>query len=424
MSKTTTLTFKDLHLNEQVLEGLEAMRFETPTPVQEQAIPIIMNGKDLMACAQTGTGKTAAFLLPMLHNLSEHTSSNSVDTLVMVPTRELAIQIDQELEGFSYFVGGISSLAIYGGQSGDSFTQEKKALTSGAGIIVATPGRLLTHLRMGYVKFSNLKHLILDEADRMLDMGFMDDIMEIISHLPKKRQTLMFSATMPPKIKKLANKILHEPEYISLAISKPAEGVIQGAYLIEPDQKLALLKHVLDRKKSATDRTLIFCSRKVNVREITKYLKSKGFQAAEIHSDLDQDERTQVLRGFKNGTVPVLVATDILSRGIDVKEINLVVNYDVPNDEEDYIHRIGRTARADATGLALTFVTRRERSKMGKIEKLMGSKVRRLQLPPFLKKQQTTKKNNNDRNSSGGPKRSRSRNRRRSRNRNKRSSKK
>ncbi len=418
------MTFKDLNLDPQVLDSLEAMRFEKPTPVQEQAIPVIMQGKDLMACAQTGTGKTAAFLLPTLHNLANETSSNSVDTLIMVPTRELAIQIDQQLEGFSYFVGGISSLPIYGGQGGDSFTQEKRALTSGAGVIVATPGRLLTHLRMGYVKFDKVKHLILDEADRMLDMGFMDDIMEIIGHLPKKRQTLMFSATMPPKIKKLANKILYEPEFISLALSKPAEGVIQGAYLVEPDQKLALLQHVMDRKKSATDRSLIFCSRKINVKDITKFLKSKGFHAEEIHSDLDQDKRTEILRAYKNGTLPILVATDILSRGIDVKEINLVVNYDVPNDEEDYIHRIGRTARADATGLALTFVTRRERSKMGKIEQLMESQVRRLQLPPFLKKQQSTRSNSKERKSSAGGNRSRNRNKGSRRNRNKSRSKK
>lgn len=383
--KLTTLTFRDLKLNDQVLEGLDAMRFEKPTPVQEQAIPVIMEGADLMACAQTGTGKTAAFLLPMLHNLSQN-PTDTISTLIMVPTRELAIQIDQQLEGFSYFIGGVSSLAIYGGQSGDSFNQEKKALSTGASIIVATPGRLITHLRMGYVKFSQLKHFILDEADRMLDMGFMDDIVEISSHLPKNRQTLMFSATMPPKIKRLAGQILNRPKFISLAISKPAEGVQQGAYMVEKEQKLSLLKYVLRKKKNPSDRTLIFCSRKMSVKEITGYLKRNGFQADEIHSDLEQETRNIVLQRFKNGDVPVLVATDILSRGIDVKEISLVVNYDMPGDEEDYIHRVGRTARADATGTALTFVTRRDRFKLGKIEQLMEVKVQRLSLPEFLDK--------------------------------------
>lgn len=368
-----------------MLEGLDAMRFEKPTPVQEQAIPVIMEGADLMACAQTGTGKTAAFLLPMLHNLSQN-PTDTISTLIMVPTRELAIQIDQQLEGFSYFIGGVSSLAIYGGQSGDSFNQEKKALSTGASIIVATPGRLITHLRMGYVKFSQLKHFILDEADRMLDMGFMDDIVEISSHLPKNRQTLMFSATMPPKIKRLAGQILNRPKFISLAISKPAEGVQQGAYMVEKEQKLSLLKYVLRKKKNPSDRTLIFCSRKMSVKEITGYLKRNGFQADEIHSDLEQETRNIVLQRFKNGDVPVLVATDILSRGIDVKEISLVVNYDMPGDEEDYIHRVGRTARADATGTALTFVTRRDRFKLGKIEQLMEVKVQRLSLPEFLDK--------------------------------------
>ncbi len=377
------MTFKELGLTEQLLEGLSAMGFETATPIQEKAIPAILEGKDLIACAQTGTGKTAAFLLPTLHNITE-SSKEHIDTLVLVPTRELAVQIDQQLEGFAYFTP-VTSLPIYGGRDGTSFDQEKKALTLGANVLVATPGRLITHLQMNYVKFDSLRHLILDEADRMLDMGFINDIQKIISYLPKERQTLMFSATMPNKIRQFAKQILKDPVQISFSVSKPAEGILQACYEVHDDQKLPLLTHLLEgRKNKEGERILIFSSTKLNVKKVTKALSKTGLNVKEIHSDLDQDEREQVLRNFKNGKVGILVATDILSRGIDVKGINIVVNYDVPGDAEDYIHRVGRTARAQADGVALTFVNRKDMGKFRRIEELMEQKVRRLPLPPHV----------------------------------------
>ena len=377
------MTFSDLNLNTQLLEGLDAIGFIEPTPIQEQAIPVIVQGKDLLACAQTGTGKTAAFLLPVLHHLCE-TPTESIASLILVPTRELAIQIDQQLEGLAYFTG-ISSLAIYGGRDGGAFNQEKKALTQGANVIVATPGRLIAHLNMGYVKFGKLQHLILDEADRMLDMGFAPDIQKISSFIPQDRQNLMFSATMPPKIKDFAKKILKKPEFIQLAISKPAEGITQWAYKVNNAQKVPLLNYILTRKKDERRRTLIFASTKSSVKDIAFDLKRSGLEVGEIHSDLDQEDRKEALRQFKNGRLPILVATDILSRGIDVKDIHLVINFDVPSDGEDYIHRIGRTARADTEGTALTFVTRKEARKLRDIEQLMGREVRLFPVPDFLK---------------------------------------
>ncbi len=377
------MTFKELGLDEQLLEGLTSMGFETATPIQEKAIPAILEGRDLIACAQTGTGKTAAFLLPTLHNITVNPEEH-IDTLILVPTRELAVQIDQHLEGFAYFTP-VTSLPIYGGRDGTSFDQEKKALTLGANILVATPGRLITHLQMNYVKFDTLRHLILDEADRMLDMGFINDIQKIISYLPKDRQTLMFSATMPNKIRQFAKKILKDPVQISFAVSKPAEGILQACYEVHDDQKLPLLVHLLEgRKNKEGERILIFSSTKLNVKKVTKELRKSGLNAEEIHSDLDQGEREQVLRNFKNGNVQILVATDILSRGIDVKGINIVLNYDVPGDAEDYIHRVGRTARAQADGVALTFVNRKDAGKFRRTEELMEQKVRRLPLPPHI----------------------------------------
>ena len=377
------MTFAELNLNQELLEGLEAMGFETATPIQEQAIPAILEGKDLIACAQTGTGKTAAFLLPMLHELAENPDKTAINTLIIVPTRELAVQIDQQLEGFAYFTG-LSSLAIYGGQDSDAFSQEKKALTGGVDVVVATPGRLIAHINLGYVKFKDLRCLILDEADRMLDMGFLPDITKITDALPKERQNLMFSATMPPKIKKFAKQILNDPLMITIAISKPAKGVTQAVYHAESHQKLDLLKYLLNPMKGKSNKILIFSSRKSSVKDITRGLKRAGLKAGEIHSDLQQDNREETLRHFKNGTVQILVATDILSRGIDVKDIQLVINYDLPGDAEDYIHRVGRTARADAKGMAITFVTRREQSKMTSIENLMEMKVTRFDMPSSI----------------------------------------
>ena len=356
------------------------MGFEDPTPIQELAIPIILDNKDLVGCAQTGTGKTAAFLLPILNKLSkEHT--DSINTLIIVPTRELALQIDQALQGFSYFTS-VSSLAIYGGNDGSAFENEKRALTQGANFIIATPGRLMSHLNLGYVKLDDLKHLILDEADKMLDMGFVDDILKITSYLPKKRQTLMFSATMPAKIRALANKLLTHPEQINIAVSKPAEGVLQGAYIVYDKQKNELIKELLKGKDLSS--VLIFLSTKQKVKDLERDLQKSGIKAKAIHSDLDQREREEVLRNFKSKQTQILVATDILSRGIDIEDIGLVINYDVPGDAEDYIHRVGRTARAASTGVALTLVNQHDQQKFSRIESLIGSEIRKFPLPAHL----------------------------------------
>jgi len=371
--------FKDLGLNEKLLEGLDSMGFKEATPIQEQAMPMILEGKDLIGCAQTGTGKTAAFLLPVVHELMRtKAASNSLRVLVVVPTRELALQIDQALEGLSYFTD-ISSYALYGGGDGSNFEQQKKALTMGADFIIATPGKLISHLNMGYVNTKDLSHLILDEADRMLDMGFFDDLMRIVSFLPEKRQTLMFSATMPPKIRQLAQKLLKNPGEISLAISKPAAGVMQVAYLVFDKDKPALIKRLLD--KEGLNGVIVFSRTKRNVKEIAKILKKTQLQVEEMHSDLTQDEREEVMRRFRNRHIQCLVATDILARGIDIKELQLVLNFDVPDEAEDYVHRVGRTARADQSGMAITFVTPSEQRKFHRIEQLIEMEVRKQPVP-------------------------------------------
>lgn len=374
------MTFNDFAFEPELMEGLASMGFEKPTPIQEQSIPIILQDKDIIACAQTGTGKTAAYLLPVINKIiKEH--NHTVNTLIVVPTRELAIQIDEAMQGFGYFTP-VTAIAIYGGKDGTSFEQEKKALTQGANIIIATPGRLIAHLNQGYVKFNNIQHLILDEADRMLDMGFSDDINKILSFLPLKRQTLMFSATMPPKIRTLAKKILTEPEQVNISVSKPAAGIMQGAYLVFNEQKIALIKDLLKGKDISS--ILIFSSTKEKVKQLEKELLHLKLNAAAIHSDLEQDQRNEVLRQFKNKKLQILVATDILSRGIDIDSIGLVVNYDVPGDAEDYIHRVGRTARAETTGVALTFINPADQGKFKRIEELIGDEIKKLPLPPHI----------------------------------------
>jgi superfamily II DNA/RNA helicase len=362
------------------MEGIEAMGFSEPTPVQEQAIGPIMQGKDMIACAQTGTGKTAAFILPILNKITSLPMKlNYTSTLVIVPTRELAIQIDKQLEGFGYFAP-VSSVAVYGGSDSLSWESQRLAIQNGVDFIIATPGRLLQHIRMGYVSLKRVEHLILDEADRMLDMGFYEDITEIVSHLPAKRQTLLFSATMPSNIRKLAQKTLNKPIEINISVSKPAENILQAAYHVEDSRKVSLLTHLLkgkDHVKSA----IIFASTKQKVKVIEKSLKSEGLEVKAIHSDLEQKEREEVLRMFRNRNFQLLVATDIISRGIDIEDIDLIVNYDVPNDPEDYVHRIGRTARAQADGVALTFVTGRENVAFQKIESFLGLKIYKIPLP-------------------------------------------
>lgn len=374
--------FTEFGFDEQLMEGIEASNYETATPIQEQAIPHILNGKDMLAFAQTGTGKTAAFLLPLINQLLiKGTDPNSINAMVIVPTRELAIQISQHLEGLSYFTN-ISSIAVYGGGDGNNFIQEKKALSMGADIVVCTPGKMMAHIKMGYVKLQNLQYLVLDEADRMLDMGFYDDIMFIINHLPKKRQNLLFSATMPDKIKLLANRILHQPVEISIAMSKPPEKIVQRAYMVYDQQKIPLIQYLLQEKNYKA--VLIFCSSKQNVKQLAKDLRRAGIKAGEIHSDLEQDFREDVMMKYKSGRLPVLVATDILSRGIDIDNIDLIINFDVPHDGEDYVHRIGRTARAEADGSAFTLVNVKDQRKFQAIEKLIGKEVQKDKIPEHL----------------------------------------
>ncbi|MEY3322211.1 MAG: hypothetical protein RLZZ417_1794 [Bacteroidota bacterium] len=366
------MEFTDFNLHPSLMDGLSAMSFKEPTPIQTQTIPLIMEGYDVLGCAQTGTGKTAAFLLPILHQLTVN-PSDKIATLIIVPTRELAVQIDQQLEGFSYFTP-ISAIAVYGGRDGQSLELEKKALKGGAPIVVATPGRLIAHIDMGYVNFDSLRYLVLDEADRMLDMGFAPDIMKIVNMLPKKRQTLLFSATMPLPIRKFSQQLLNKPKEVSISISKPAEKIVQSMYGVEDEQKPALAEQILFGFKEM-EKILIFAGTKIKVRQVSDRLLKAGFDVAAIHSDLEQVEREERLSAFRNGKLKIVVATDVLSRGIDIKGIDLVINYDVPGDPEDYVHRIGRTGRAEAEGVAITFVNYRDRPKIFAIEKMMGKEI-------------------------------------------------
>lgn len=375
------MNFSELGLHDDLLDAISYMGFKDATPIQEQAIPLILEGRDLIACAQTGTGKTAAFVLPILDRIS-YLSGGETSTLIIVPTRELAMQIDQQVQGIGYTMG-IHSIAIYGGGDGDNWGQQKKALTQGADIVIATPGKLISHLNLGYVKFDTIKFLILDEADRMLDIGFYEDIIKIISFIPKKRQTLMFSATMAPKIRTLASKILSHPAEISLAISKPVEGVTQSIYLCHAHQKNELIRFLITQKPDFKS-ILVFCSTKKKVTELARLLKKYRMDAEPISSDLEQDQREVVLQGFKSRKTRILVATDVLSRGIDIKEIDLVINFDVPHDAEDYVHRVGRTARAEATGEAITLVCEEDMFRLSKIEKLIEKKIERIPLPESI----------------------------------------
>jgi superfamily II DNA/RNA helicase len=373
------LKFKEFDFVPEIMEGLESMGFDECTPVQELAMPVIWKGNDLIACAQTGTGKTAAYLLPVLNRITQ-TKSHGINTLIIAPTRELVLQIDQQIEGFSYFCGA-TSLAVYGGGEGAAFDQQKAALVQGADIIVATPGRLLSHINLKYSDFSTIKHLILDEADRMLDMGFFDDIMRIVRELPAARQTLMFSATMPSKIRKLAEGILRNPESVNIAISKPAENIIQAAYMVYENQKVALVKSLL-KGKTDYKSVLIFTSRKINVNGLVRELRRMGFSADGMLSDLEQKEREEVMLRFKNRETQILVATDIVARGIDIDGIDLVMNYDVPRDPEDYVHRIGRTARAQSSGVAITLISDLDQHNFKKIEELIEREIIKIPLPP------------------------------------------
>ena len=377
------MKFEDLDLHDDVLDALWDMHFEDCTPIQEQAIPVLLEGRDLIGVAQTGTGKTAAYLLPVLDKLATgDLPKDAVHCIIMAPTRELAQQIDQQMQGFSYYMNNVSSVPIYGGGDGVAFEQQKRGLTMGADVVIATPGRLLAHLSLGYVNLSKVSFFILDEADRMLDMGFYDDIMQIVSFLPKYRQTIMFSATMPEKIQQLAKKILDDPVEVKIAVSKPAEKIIQAAYICHEPQKLGIILSLFNETKP--ERVIIFASKKVKVKELANALRQKGLNADAMHSDLEQSQRDDVMYRFKAGKIDILVATDILSRGIDVDDIRLVVNYDVPYDCEDYVHRVGRTARANNDGLAITFVSDDQQTEFGKIEDFIGKNIYKIPVPAEL----------------------------------------
>lgn len=373
------MEFTDLDLNDDILDGLDAMNFVTCTPIQERAIPLILEGRDLLGSAQTGTGKTAAYLLPILEKLLRKTSpENKVNALILLPTRELVQQVDQLLGGFAFY-SDISWIAVYGGNDGRAFGQQERALKQGGDIAIASPGRLLSLIRIGGVDLSAIEFLVLDEADRMLDIGFYDDIMEIISHLPKKRQTLMFSATFPTDVEKLARKVLNNPAEVKIAVSKPAEGISQGIYLLQEVQKIPLIISLF--KKQKRGKSIVFLSSKDKVKELYKHLLKMGIAVAQMHSDLTQPERTQVMLDFKNDKIQILVATDVVARGIDIDDIEMVINYDVPFQNEDYVHRVGRTARAGAKGEAITLVTPKDRFRLDKLERFLGNIIIRHPLP-------------------------------------------
>ncbi len=372
------MDFKSFGFDPQVIEGIEVMQYNEPTTVQKKVIPEIMKGRDIIACSQTGTGKTAAFLLPVINSIYTGKRQEKIRALVITPTRELAIQVAQQAEGFGYYTG-LSSLAVYGGGGGEAFYNEKRALTRGVEIVVCTPGRMISHLVLGYADMTGLDFLILDEADRMLDMGFFDDIMKIISYIPEKRQTMLFSATMPPRIRELSRRILVKPSEVNIGLATPPDKIRQEAYVVYDNQKPLLLDHLVrdQRMKSI----LVFGETKTGVRQLAKNLRKQMMGVEEIHSDISQAEREKVMNSFRSKQVRILVATDIVSRGIDVEDIDLVVNFDVPNDAEDYVHRIGRTARAGSHGKACTFIGPAEHGRFAMIERLIGREVQKTDLP-------------------------------------------
>lgn len=377
------MRFDELDLEDAVLDGLDAMNFFETTPVQELTIPIILEGKDVIACAQTGTGKTAAYVLPVINELSKGKHpENAINAIIMAPTRELAQQIDQQIEGFTYFIP-VSAVAVYGGTDGIAWEQQKRGLEMGADILIATPGRLLSHLKLGSVDFSKVSFFILDEADRMLDMGFFEDIMSIYKELPPTCQTIMFSATMPPKIRTLAKSILKDPEEVKIAISRPPESIMQTAYICYEPQKIAILQNLFI--ESRPQRVIIFSSSKLKVKDLAATLKRFKFNVAAMHSDLEQSQREEVMKEFKNGRIDILVATDVVARGIDINDIRLVINFDIPHDPEDYVHRIGRTARGTGgEGLAITFVSVEEQYSFKKIEDFLAKTIYKIPVDPII----------------------------------------
>ena len=377
------MQFEDLDLNYDVLDALDDMHFIECTPIQEQAIPPLLEGRDLIGVAQTGTGKTAAYLLPVLSQLRDGGfPHDAINCVIMAPTRELAQQIDQAMQGFAYYLDGISSVSVYGGNDGIRYEQEKRALQLGADVVIATPGRLISHLSLGNVDLSRVSFFILDEADRMLDMGFSEDIMQIASFLPQKRQTIMFSATMPEKIVELAKTILTDPVEVKIALNKPAEGIHQSAFVCYEAQKLKIVEYLFSQRKP--ERVIVFVGKKVHTKDVAISLKRKGYNAEAMHSDLLQEQRDDVMYRFKTGQIDILVATDIVARGIDIDDIQLVINYDVPQDEEDYVHRIGRTARAGKDGRAVTLVSEKDQPLFADIERFLEKEVTKEPVPESL----------------------------------------
>ena len=377
------MRFEETYLNDNILDALYDMRFEECTPIQEKCIPEILDYHDVMGVAQTGTGKTAAYLLPILSMLDEDDyPKDAINCIIMSPTRELAQQIDQAMQGFGYYLDGISSVAVYGGNDGSRYDQEMRSLRMGADVVIATPGRLLSHIRMGNVDLSRVSFFVLDEADRMLDMGFYDDIMTIVKGLPQNRQTIMFSATMPDKIQTLARNILYKPVEVKIAVSKPAEKIMQSAYVCYDTQKLPILRHIFATEEQK--RIIIFSGKKERVKEINRELQKIKVNCCSMHSDLTQQERDEVMYLFKSGQKDVLVATDIVARGIDIDDIRMVINYDVPHDAEDYVHRIGRTARADRDGVAITLVNPDDIRRFQQIEHFLEKEVIKTPLPDGL----------------------------------------
>lgn len=379
--------FDELPLEDEILDGLDAMNFVECTPVQAETIPVILEGKDVISCAQTGTGKTAAYILPLLNNLlTDNHDPNAVNAIIMAPTRELAQQIDQQMEGFSFYLP-FSSVSIYGGNDGAAWETQKRGLTRGADVVIATPGRLLSHMKLYPIDFSKVKYFILDEADRMLDMGFFDDIMTVVKQLPATRQNILFSATMPQELRRLAKTFMHNPAEVNIAVSRPPETILQQAYICYEHQKVALIKHIMtthSSDKHPLNKVILFAGKKQTVKDLTYQLRREKIHARAMHSDLEQRERDEVMLDFRNGKVEVLVATDIVSRGIDIDDIPLVINYDVPKDCEDYVHRIGRTARAENSGEAITLVSEKDQFYFQKIERFLEKEITKLPLPEEL----------------------------------------
>ena len=377
------MTFEETYLNDNILDALYDMHFEDMTPIQERCIPEILDGYDVLGIAQTGTGKTAAYLLPILSQLDDGDyPKDAINCIIMSPTRELAQQIDQAMQGFGYYLDDVSSVAVYGGNDGNRYDQELRSMRMGADVLIATPGRLLSHLKVGNLDLSRCSFFVLDEADRMLDMGFVDDIMKIVQQLPKDCQRIMFSATMPKKIRDLAVQLLHNPVEVQIAVSRPAEKIHQMAYVCYEPQKLKIIQHIF--QNGNLQRVIIFSGKKERVKEVTRKLKSMHINCDQMHSDLSQAERDEAMFRFKAGQTDVLVATDIVARGIDIDDIRLVINYDVPTDSEDYVHRIGRTARADRDGEAITFISDTDIYRFQSIEHFLGKEVEKLPLPEGL----------------------------------------